>query len=189
MPRIHILGASGSGTTTLGAALAARHGWPHIDSDSHYWVPTDPPFTTARPIADRLAGLLPLLAGPHWVFSGSAVNWAGPAEPLYDLVVYLRLDPGLRMARLRARETERFGGRIAPGGDMAESSRAFLAWAEAYDTAGPGQRSLALHESWLAERGCPVLRLDSAAPVDALVDAVSAAAAALALPGRAAATG
>lgn len=175
MPRIHILGASGSGTTTLGAALATRLGCPHEDSDTYFWLPTDPPFTTPRPREDRLALLLPRLAGPDWVFSGSALSWGQPLEPLYDLIVFLRLDPALRMERLRRRERARYGTRIAPGGDMAASSRDFLAWAEAYDTAGPQQRSLIAHEQWLAGQRCPVLRLDSAAPVEALMASVLAA--------------
>jgi Shikimate kinase len=41
--RIHILGASGSGTTTLGRALAERLQYPHFDTDDSFWVPTDPP--------------------------------------------------------------------------------------------------------------------------------------------------
>ncbi len=175
MPRIHILGASGSGTTTLGAALAARNGWVHEDSDRYFWLPTDPPFTMPRTREARMALLLPRLqAGMDWVFSGSAVSWAGAAEPLYDLVIYVTLDPALRMARLRAREAEHHGERIAPGGDMHAASAEFLAWAEAYDTAGPGQRSQVLHAAWLAERSCPVLRLDSAEPVTLLVEAVEA---------------
>jgi len=165
MARIHILGASGSGTTTLGRALASLTGWPHEDSDAHFWVATDPPFTTPRPKERRLDRLLPrLVEEPDWIFSGSSISWSGALEPLYDLVVYLHLDPALRMARLRAREAARYGARIAPGGDMAETSAAFISWAEAYDIAGPEQRSRALHADWLAARRCPVLRLDSAAP-------------------------
>ena len=122
-----------------------------------------------------MALLLPRLeAGRDWVFSGSAISWTGAAEPLYDLVVYLALDPALRMARLRAREAERYGARIAPGGDMHGASTEFLAWAEAYDTAGPSQRSQVLHAAWLAERRCPVLRLDAADPVTVLAAAVEA---------------
>ena len=79
------------------------------------------------------------------------------------------------MARLYAREAGRYGARIQPGGDMAVASQEFLAWAEAYDTAGPEQRSRALHAAWLAQRTCPVLRLDAAAPVAALTNAVLAA--------------
>ncbi len=172
MARIHVIGAAGSGTTTLGAALAARLGCAHEDTDAYFWLPTDPPFTTRRSPAARLSLLLPRLAGAHWVLSGSALKWGAPLERLFELVVFLRLDPALRMARLLRREAERYGDRIAPGGDLVVASHAFLDWAESYDTAGPEHRSLVAHERWLAARPCPVLRLDSAAPVEALVDAV-----------------
>ena len=77
MARIHIVGASGAGTSTLGAALARRLGYPHIDADALFWMPTDPPFTTPRPADDRQALLrqrLPIT--DPWVFSGSALKWA-----------------------------------------------------------------------------------------------------------------
>jgi adenylate kinase family enzyme len=173
MPRIHILGASGSGTSTLGSALARRLGVPHAEADNLFWLPTDPPYTTPRPAEDRQALLLRTLpSGGHWVFSGAATKWAAPLEAHYDLVVFLRLDPAVRMARLRRRETARFGGRILPGGDMAANSAAFIAWAEAYDTAGSLQRGLVTHEAWLADQPAPVLRLDSRAPVATLAGVV-----------------
>jgi adenylate kinase family enzyme len=173
MPRIHVLGASGSGSTTLGEALARRLGIPHADADRFFWLPTDPPFTTRRPRGDRLAMLTRQLpADADWVFSGSAISWATVLEPAYDLIVFLRLDPAMRMRRLRRRETERYGARIEPGGDMADASATFLRWAAAYDTAGPAQRSLAAHETWLVGQTAPVSRLDSALPVEALVTAV-----------------
>jgi adenylate kinase family enzyme len=53
-PRIHITGASGSGATTLGAGLAAALRVPWHDTDSYYWVATEPPFTTPRPMPERL---------------------------------------------------------------------------------------------------------------------------------------
>ena len=40
MQRIHILGASGSGTTTLGRALAERLQCRHFDTDDYFWLPT-----------------------------------------------------------------------------------------------------------------------------------------------------
>jgi adenylate kinase family enzyme len=173
MPRIHILGASGSGTSTLGSALARRLQVPHTDADSLYWVPTNPPYTTPRQSDDRQALLLRTLPiTGHWVFSGAATKWAAPLEPHYDLVVFLRLDPAVRMTRLRRREAARFGARILPGGDMATINAAFIAWAEAYDTAGSLRRGLITHEAWLADQLAPVLRLDSAAPVEQLVTAV-----------------
>ena len=51
--RIHILGASGSGTTTLGRALAERLQGPHFDTDDYFWLPTDPPYTQRRERTER----------------------------------------------------------------------------------------------------------------------------------------
>jgi adenylate kinase family enzyme len=173
MARLHIVGASGSGTSTLGATLAERLGHLHVDADSLFWLPTDPPFTTRRSADDRLAlmrRLLPVTG--QWVFSGSALTWAAPIEPFYDLIVFLRMDPSLRLERLRRREAARYGARIEAGGDMALASAAFLNWAASYDSGGPEQRSLAAHEAWLSSQTAPVLRLDSSASPQDLAGAV-----------------
>ncbi|MBG0809200.1 hypothetical protein IY145_07405 [Methylosinus sp. H3A] len=168
-----MIGASGSGVSTLGAVVADLLAAPHLDADTVYWRPTDPPFVEARPRAERLALLCELLpAAGCWVFSGSAIDWAAALESSYDLIVYLRLDPAIRMDRLRRREQARYGRRIEPGGDMAATNAAFLAWAAAYDTAGAEQRSRVAHEEWLAARATPILRLDSSEPVDVLASAV-----------------
>ena len=53
--RIHILGASGTGTTTLASAIAAKHGHRHLDIDDFFWVPTDPPYREIRPRDQQLA--------------------------------------------------------------------------------------------------------------------------------------
>ncbi len=170
MIRIHVMGASGSGTTSLGHALAETLGIRHFDTDDLYWMPTDPPFTTPRPRQDRVTMLQEQTRpGEGWVLSGSALKWGAPFEPLYDLIVFLRIDPELRMARIRKREAARYGDRIKPGGDMAEHSREFLEWAASYDSAGPERRSLAAHEEWLKTQTAPVLRLDSAQSVGDLV--------------------
>ncbi|KAF0097639.1 MAG: hypothetical protein FD144_4915 [Rhodospirillaceae bacterium] len=118
----------------------------------------------------------------NWVFSGSALKWATPIEPFYDLIVFLQLKPLVRMQRLRRREAVRYGARLEPGGDMAGASAAFLAWAEAYDAAGLEQRSRIAHETWLATQTAPVLRLDSSYPLDTLVAAVLAQGSGTAIP-------
>ncbi|SDR57633.1 Adenylate kinase [Rhizobiales bacterium GAS191] len=180
MARLHILGASGSGTSTLGKTLATALGYAHEDTDAYYWMPSDPPFATPRPREARLALLQPRLsASKDWILSGSAVGWGKPLEPLFDLIVFLRLDPEIRMERLRRREFARYGNRIGPGGDMAAASREFLDWAGSYDRAGVEQRSLAMHERWLATQRCPVLRLDTAHPANELVEPVLEAIAAI----------
>ncbi len=103
------------------------------------------------------------------MLSGAVTGWGEPLVERFSLVVFLSLDPTTRMARLRAREAARYGTRIEPGGDMAAVHAGFLAWAAAYDTAGLGQRSRIQQESWLADLPCPVLRLDAARSVEALL--------------------
>ena len=57
-PLIHIYGASGSGTSTLGRYLAEQFQYAFLDSDDYFWLPTDPKFTTKRPIEQRVPCLL-----------------------------------------------------------------------------------------------------------------------------------
>src|SRR4029450_13094001 len=74
--RIHILGASGSGTTTLGRALAERLQCSHFDTDDYFWLPTDPPFTHQRERIERQRLLMDdLTAQDSWVLSGSLCGW------------------------------------------------------------------------------------------------------------------
>jgi adenylate kinase family enzyme len=170
MAHVHILGASGSGTTTLGRALADKLAVPHLDTDDIYWLQTDPPYTTPRNIDDRHALLLERAPREDsWILSGSALKWGQPVAPLYDLIVFLQIDPAIRMQRIRERETARYGARILPGGDMAAKSAAFLEWAASYDTAGPEHRSLAAHEQWLQTQKAPVTRLNSSRTIGDLV--------------------
>jgi hypothetical protein len=113
-----------------------------------------------------------LPADGDWIFSGSATGWGAPLEPRFTLVVFVKLDPEIRMARLRKRELSRYGARVEPGGDLEAASREFLDWAASYDEGGLDQRSLATHEAWLKTIACPALRLDSSAPIGDLVAAV-----------------
>jgi adenylate kinase family enzyme len=172
--RVHILGASGSGTTTLGQALAARLGCPHHDVDSYFWLPSDPPFLHIRDRDTRRAMLSADLEKPGgWVLSGSLCGWGDIYIPLFDLVVFLWIPPDLRMARLAAREVARYGAEtIAPGGAMHAGSVAFMTWAAAYDEGGLEIRSLRIHNDWLATLPGPVLRLEGDASVEANLAAV-----------------
>jgi adenylate kinase family enzyme len=158
--RIHLVGASGSGTTTLGRALAQTLSIPHFDTDSYFWVPTDPPFQTIRAVPDRHALLGPDLARDAWVLSGSLCGWGDVYIPRFERVVFLAVPIDVRLERVKARERERYGARIAPGGPLHEKSLAFLAWVASYENGSPPERSRGMHEAWLATLTCPVLRLE-----------------------------
>ncbi|RYY71707.1 MAG: hypothetical protein EOO24_48695 [Comamonadaceae bacterium] len=148
--RMLIVGASGSGTTTLGAALADRLGWAHLDTDDYFWLPTEPPFQQKRDPDERLTLLLrALAAAPDAVVSGSLMGWGDAVEDGFDLIVFLYVPPALRIQRLHRRELQRYG----------KADPAFLQWAAAYDAGPPLGRSLARHRAWLSLRRCPVLEI------------------------------
>jgi adenylate kinase family enzyme len=161
MARIHVVGASGSGTTTLAGALAARLGAAQLDTDNFFWLPTDPPFEKIRERGERQAMLGAALdRHPAWVLSGSLCGWGDMFIPRFELVVFLWLAPEIRLARLRARELERYGDAVAPGGARHKASQEFIAWAAGYDERlDIPERCLKLHEQWLAALPCAVVRI------------------------------
>ena len=149
--RIHITGAAGSGTSTLGKALAAQLGARFQEGDDLFWLPSDPPYQTTRPVEERRALLLAQLQrSPQLVVSGSVNAWGAEVEDGFDGIIFLYVDTALRLARLRERELRHYG----------KADPAFLEWAAQYDAGPPEGRSLARQRAWLAARQCPVLCLE-----------------------------
>ncbi|QQA43165.1 hypothetical protein [Pelagovum pacificum] len=168
--RVHITGASGSGTTTLGRALAQDWSVPCHDTDDFYWLPTDPAYTIKRDPHQRLDLMEQMfLPRPGWVLSGSLLGWGDTITPSFDIVIFMTLDPATRMDRLREREARRLGGDATFPGPVRDRYLAFLDWARRYDDPAFTGRSRATHERWLSTLSCPILRLDSRKPVDDLV--------------------
>ncbi|MBO6560655.1 MAG: hypothetical protein JJ959_08965 [Nisaea sp.] len=159
--RVHVLGASGSGTSTFGRAWAERFGHLHLDTDDFYWLPTEPRFLEKRPMPERLRLLTEAVdAAERWVLTGSLVSWGEPLVERFDLVVFVYTPFDLRMDRLIAREEERYGAEaLQPGGAHYDAHMAFIEWAASYDTAGLETRSRRAHETWMARLPCPVIRV------------------------------
>ena len=170
--RLHVMGASGSGSTTLARAIATKWSVPHADSDDYFWLPTAPPYVVQRPAPERLA-LMDAIFLPRdaWVLSGSVTGWGDSLVPRFDAVVFLTIEPSVRLARLQAREAARYAGVDRSAEDVARHE-AFLDWARGYDDPDFDGRSRVSHEAWLSTVPCPVLRLDSAVPVEELTAAV-----------------
>lgn len=180
---IHITGASGSGTTTLGRAIVQRYGHRLLDADDFLWEPTDPPFTAMRAPSERvrlLEGELDRMArrgaGPsvsagadRWVISGSLSGWGDPLIPRFDLVIWLIVPEDVRVTRLRARERAEFGARIDLGRDMNEIHEGFIEWSRKYDTAGLEMRSHARHAEWTARLPCPFIQIDGEMGVESIL--------------------
>ena len=165
--RLHVLGASGSGTSTLGQAIAENLCIQFYDTDDFYWATSDVPYTVKHDVGDRLAKMRTAFdERPSWVLSGSLCGWGDQLIPLFTHVVFLHVPWEVRWQRLVERERSRYGDdAIKPGGKMHKVYTDFMDWASRYDTAGVEQRSYATHEQWLNRlpRACSILRVEDEA--------------------------
>ncbi|WP_322052968.1 P-loop NTPase family protein [Paraburkholderia bannensis] len=149
--RINVVGAPGSGSTTLGRALSVQLGFSFADADSFYWKPTVPPFKEKYDPDVRLEMLLAELASSDAsIVSGSVCGWGGELEDAFDLIIFLSLPTDLRLRRIEAREISLFG----------RADPAFMAWSAQYEQGELPGRSRARHEAWLKTRLCRVLRFE-----------------------------
>jgi adenylate kinase family enzyme len=175
--RIHIFGAAGAGTTTLGRALASALAASHHDTDDYFWLPTMPPYRQERDVADRVRLMREVfLDRSEWVLSGSLDDWGSAVVPLFDLAVFVQVPTGIRVQRLREREARHFGrDATSPGGWRYQETEDFIDWASHYDYGTDMGRSLPRHLAWLDTLTCPVMRLDGMRPLAVLVSDVIAA--------------
>jgi len=89
-------------------------------------------------------------------------GWGDIFIPQFDLVVFLCTSAAIRKERLKKREYERFGERIRKGGDMYDEHTKFIEWAMQYDAGDINMRSMKLHEEWLKQLSCPIIKLNGA---------------------------
>jgi adenylate kinase family enzyme len=143
--RILVTGSSGSGTTTLGRALAQHFGVESLDADDYYWLRTEPPFQEKREPAQRISLLLEDLERvPSAAVAGSVMEWGTELEEGFTLIVFLTLDAEIRVARLRERELARYG----------RVDEAFLAWLRS--TRSAGCLAATAHVTKVAEVTAPI---------------------------------
>lgn len=164
---IHIYGASGSGTSTLGRKISAELGYKFMDTDDYFWLPTDPKYTTKRSAEERIALMKKdIEEAENVVIAGSLVDWGDELIPSFTLAIRLVTDTDTRIERLKTREKQAFGARILPGGDMYANHIEFLEWARKYDTGGINMRSKAKHDEWQKLLQCKQLVLNGADALD-----------------------
>ena len=160
--KIHVTGASGSGTTTLGRKVSDEFNIQQFDTDDFFWTPSNPPYQFPREKKERKILLKRALNSKNdWVISGSLCGWANFAIPSFDLVLFLLVPTKIRIERLKIRETKKFGLQsLSPGGKMYENHQEFIKWASEYDAGSHQMRSKAMHEKWLKEIRCEVIRYE-----------------------------
>ncbi len=172
--RIHIFGASGSGTTTLGKALSEELKTKHFDTDDFYWIKSDPPFQNPVPKNERQQKLdSQLKKYENWVLSGSLCGWGDFAIPYFTLAIYLYIPNKIRMERLRKREIERYGSDILKQGHpMRQTHLDFISWANNYDEGGMEMRSKLRHYEWIKTMPLKVISIVEEMAISDLVNRI-----------------
>ncbi|OJW14941.1 adenylate kinase [Mucilaginibacter sp. 44-25] len=159
--KIHIMGASCAGSTTLGKALAQQLGWSYLDTDDYFWLPSTIPYTQKRDPSERKAMLLAdFEATDNAIVGGSLVSWDDSWLTKFNLVVFLRIPHEIRMQRLDAREAERYGDHIFTDPVRVQLYKDFRDWAKGYDDNTTNGRNLNVHLQWLERFQCPVLKIE-----------------------------
>lgn len=166
--KIQVIGASGTGKSTLCKYISEKTGAFWIDTDKYLWK--DEFYTENYPIEERLKMYnYDISNHDDYIVSGSVHSWNPGGFHDKELLVLLILDEETRMNRIYYREFERFGDRILPGGDHHEHTKEFIDWCKTYLTADENAvNSLASHILRLKEASCKTLVLDGNEPVDVL---------------------
>ena len=119
MRRINVVGTSGSGKTTVGAALARRMDVPHVELDALAWLPG---WVMVEPDELR-ARVIDAVAEDAWVVDGNYSALRDLVWARADTVVWLDLPLRLVMWRIVRRTIGRAGRREVLWGTNRESLR------------------------------------------------------------------
>ena len=159
--RIHLLGPSGSGTSTLGKLIAENFNIPWFDSDEISWIKTDPPFTINRKRDERIKLLKEILMNNNsFVLSGAVRTWGDFISDYLDIVIYKYVEQQIRIKRLLERAKNRYGNRFYPGSDVYKLHEQLVDYTKKYETGGMDIRSRMSHLSWLNTLNCEIIRLE-----------------------------
>lgn len=159
--KIHILGASCAGTTTLGEALSARLNIPYFDTDRFFWEKSAVPYTVKRDPKLRNQMLKnELNQTESYIVGGSLVSWGDEWKQMFNLAVFLYLPKEIRMERLVKREIKRYGNDIYDDPQRHKLFLEFMDWASKYDDRSFTGRNIGIHETWLASVKCPVMKIE-----------------------------
>ena len=174
--KIHIMGASCAGSTTLGDALSARLEIPYFDTDDFFWERSDVPYTVRRDAPTRSRMLQEAVSrNDSYIIGGSLISWGNEWLSMFDLVVFLYVPQEIRMQRLVSREIERYGDIIYTDPVRNRLFREFYDWASKYDDRDFTGRNVRIHEEWLREVSCQVVEIRGDTAVAERVEQVVAA--------------
>ena len=134
MTRVIMLGANGSGKSTVGRELAWLLNCVHLEAENYWFHKSEVPYAVSRLPEERNSMFLSdVKKQDSYVVSGSVSEWDETFLKLFDLAVFLEVPTNIRVERIEKREHKRFGDRIRKGGDMYEQHLKFIEYAASRD--------------------------------------------------------
>lgn len=160
-----ICGLNGAGKSTLGKRLAERLGWQFIDNEDLYFPKTDTKYAYSDPRGK--AEVIRLLEeriekDRRFVFAAVKGDYGDKLISLVDCIVVVSVPREIRLARVRERSFQKFGGRILVGGDLSEKENTWFSLVES--------RPEDFVETWLTTVDCPIIRVDGTLPIEENVE-------------------
>ncbi|WP_207695405.1 hypothetical protein DOK67_0001747 [Enterococcus sp. DIV0212c] len=167
--KIQLIGASGTGKSTLGKYIAKKEQIKWIDTDHYLWK--DDTFTENQPIAQRLKMYqTDREKFEQFIVSGSVFSWNPNGFADRDLLVFLTLDETHRFQRLIKREITRAGEDSLWLDENGNQTNDFLDWCKTYYTAKDHSKigTFAEHSYQIQHSNSPVLKINSDQPLEDL---------------------
>ena len=87
--KIHIIGGSGTGKSTLARQLSEKYGGLHVDLDDLFWDNTADRYDVKMPEDKRAQLLNEVLEKSDWITEGVYYSWVGDCFQLADAIYLL----------------------------------------------------------------------------------------------------
>lgn len=98
--RIHIIGAPGSGKTTLAKKLATALACPLTELDDIFWMNESGTYGLKRPESERMTKLSACIAPPSWIMEGIYYKWLSSSFAAADYILVLQPPQWLCLYRM-----------------------------------------------------------------------------------------
>lgn len=158
---ILICGLNGTGKSTLGKALAETLHFYFIDHEDLYFPETglNNRYVSPRTREEAEKQLFnEIKAHEDFIFASVKGDYGEAVYPFFQYAVYLQVPKEIRLQRVKNRSYQKFGNRMASGGDLYEQEDRFFQFV--------ASRAENTVEEWLPCLNRPIIRIDGTKPIE-----------------------
>lgn len=156
---IHVMGPSGSGTSTIGEFLGKNLGFDIIESDFYKWEQTIPEFQVMRPIEESNRLLLNKINNSKNLIITGSLHSNPETFKYINLIIYLKCPTKIRIKRILKRDEEKGRYSLSQDGKVKENFLYFLDMAKKYNKLGLDIRSKASQMMVISSCNAPLIKI------------------------------